>query len=292
MAKSKDTARQEFLSDLARVSGIATPTREDLARIDRTRKNKASNDDWENPYDKDAKIAKMKDGSTHLAHKAEHAVDMESGAVLAVTLQGADLGDTTTVIETIVAASENLRQIADDPRLQDKIDPNWMSETVADKGYHSNDTMVTLAEMNLRSYVAEPDHGRRVWADKAPEFQEAVYANRRRVRGGHGKRLMRQRGELIERSFAHGYETGAMRRTHLKRRGNIVKRLLIHIGGFNLGLVMRQLTGLGKPRRLQGLFSFIFGLFWAVWNVLARFTRKNAASNPPTDLQPRRATAA
>src|SRR5208283_5093202 len=154
---------QEFLTELAKASGIQTPTREDLAKLDRTRKNKASNGDWENPHDPDAKIAKMKDGSTHLAHKAEHAVDMETGAVLAVTLQGADLGDTTTVMETIIAASENLREVADDERTQEKIDENWMSEAVADKGYHSNATMSDLEEMSIRSYIAEPDRGRRDW---------------------------------------------------------------------------------------------------------------------------------
>jgi transposase len=290
----KDTKQnyQAFLTGLAQASGIDTPTREDLAKIDKTRKNKASNDDWENPHDPDAKITKMKDGRTHLAHKAEHAVDMESGAVLAVTLQGADLGDTTTVVETILAATANLRALADDARVADKLHENPMSEAVADKGYHSNDTMVTLDEMNIRSYVAEPAHGRRVWSDKAPAFQEAVYANRRRIRGDRGKRLMRKRGELIERSFAHGYETGAMRRTHLKRRDNIAKRLLIHIGGFNLGLVLRKLTGLGKPRRLQGRFSLVFDLLWAVWDVMATAARSNAGSNPQRSFSAPRAAVA
>src|ERR1017187_1003146 len=184
----KDTQQnyQEFLTELAKASGIETPTREDLAKLDRKRKNKASNDDWENPHDPDAKIAKMKDGSTHLAHKAEHAVDMESGAVMAVTLQGANLGDTTTVMETVIAATENLRAVADDPRTQDKIDENFMSEAVADKGYHSNGTMTDLEEMDIRSYVAEPDRGRRDW-DATPDAQAAVYANRRRTRGKRGK---------------------------------------------------------------------------------------------------------
>jgi transposase len=134
---------QAFLTDLARASGIQTPTREDLAKLDKTRKNKASND-WENPNDPDAKIAKMKDGSTHLAHKAEHAVDMESGAVLAVTLQGADLGDTATILPTIAAATENLVAVADDERAAGNIDGNFMSEAVADKGYHPNGTMIDL----------------------------------------------------------------------------------------------------------------------------------------------------
>ena len=118
--------------------------------------------------DPDAKITKMKDGSTHLAHKAEHAVDMDSGAVLAVTLQGADLGDTTTIIETIVAATENLRAVADDARTEEKLDENWMSEVVADKGYHCNGSMTDLEEMNIRSYVSEPDRGRRDWSRQGP----------------------------------------------------------------------------------------------------------------------------
>jgi transposase len=276
----KDTRQnyQDFLTDLAKASGIATPTREDLVKIDKKRKNKASNDDWENPHDPDAKIAKMKDGRTHLAHKAEHAVDMDSGAVLAVTLQGANLGDTTTVIETITAATENLAAVADDARVADKLDEHWMAEAVADKGYHSNEVAITLAEMSIRSYVAEPQRGRRDWTEVPDAVRDAVYANRRRIKGDRGKRLMRKRGELLERSFAHGYETGAMRRTHLRHHDNISKRLLVHAGGFNLSLIMRKLIGIGKPRRLQGLFSRIFGLFWAMWNVLRMIRRELASS--------------
>jgi transposase len=289
----KDTKQnyQEFLTDLAKASGIDTPTREDLVKIDKKRKNKASNDDWENPHDPDAKIAKMKDGTTHLAHKAEHAVDMESGAVLAVTLQGADLGDPATLIETVVAATQNLRAVADDVRTEQKLDENWMSEGVADKGYHSNGSMTDLAEMNIRSYVSEPDRGRRDWEGQ-PEAKAAVYANRRRVRGNRGKRLMRRRGELIERSFAHAYQTGAMRRTHLRRHENIAKRLLVHVGGFNLGLVMRQLTGCGKPRRLQGLFSSVFGLIWTLWTVVSGSWSRAAPLGPSDRLAGRLLAAA
>lgn len=274
----KDTKQnyQEFLTDLAKASGIDTPTREDLVKLDRKRKNKASNDDWENPHDPDAKITRMKDGSTHLAHKAEHAVDMDSGAVLAVTLQGADLGDTTTIMETVIAATENLREVADDARTEDKLHENWMSEVVADKGYHGNETMTDLEEMSIRSYVSEPNRGRRNWSEES-HAREPVYANRRRIRGNRGKRLMRKRGELIERSFAHNYETGAMRRTHLRHHGNIAKRLLVHVGGFNLGLVMRRLIGIGKPRRLQGLFASIFGLKPSLWSVVATIWTKRAA---------------
>jgi transposase len=266
----KDTKQnyEAFLTDLAKASGIDTPSREDLAKLDRKRKNKASNDDWENPNDPDAKITKMKDGCTHLAHKAEHAVDMETGAVIAVTLQEAHRGDTTTIVQTIVAATQNLREVIDDPQTSGNVHPDWMSEVVADKGYHANGSLLDLEAMNLRSYVSEPARGRRDWEEN-PDAQAAVYANRRRIRGRRGKRLMKDRGELIERSFAHGYETGAMRRTHLRRHNNILKRLLIHIGGFNLGLVLRKLTGVGKPRRLQGLTASLFELIPAVWRALA-----------------------
>jgi len=264
----------EFLTKLAKESGIETPTREDLSKVDKKRKNKASNADWEHPHDPDAKVAKMKDGSTHLAHKAEHAVDLGEdghGAVLAVVLHGADEGDTATLVPTINQASENLRAVADDERVADTIDDDWASEVATDKGYHSNDTMVDLAEMEIRSYVPEPDRshlGQRDWAGK-PEAQREVYANRRRMKGDRAKRLMKRRGELIERSFAHCYETGRMRRVHLRGRENILKRLLLHTGGFNLSLVMRKLIGKGTPRGLQGLVSRLFGPCFDAWVVLA-----------------------
>ena len=236
---------QEFLTGLAKTSGIDTPTREDLARLDRKRKKKTSNKDWTNPFDPDAKVAKMKDGRTHLAHKAEHAVDLETGAIVAVTLQGADQGDTTTIVDTTIAAAD---QIEDAQAAV--ATPQPLEEIIADKGYHSNQTMVDLDAVHIRTYIAEPDRGPRDWS-KAPEAQAPVYGNRRRIRGPRGRRLMRRRGELVERSFAHVYGTGRMRRTHLRGHTNILKRLLIHVGGFNLGLVMRHLIGVGTPRGLQ-----------------------------------------
>jgi len=249
----RDTAEtyQEFLTRLAKASGIETPTREDLARLDRTRKKKTSNKDWTNPHDPDAKVTKMKDGRPHLAHKAEHAVALETGAIVAVSLQGADQGDTTTIVETATAAAEQVEDAQADVK-----DPQPLDEIIADKGYHSNQTMVDLDAVGIRSYVAEPDRGRRDWS-KEPAAQAPVYANRRRIRGPRGRRLMRQRGEKIERSFAHLYNTGGMRRTHLRGHTNILKRLLIHAGGFNLGLIMRQRIGLGTPRGLQGRLATV-----------------------------------
>jgi transposase len=166
--------------------------------------------------------------------------------MVAVTLQGADLGDTTSLIETAIAAAEQVEAAhAASPA------PAGLTELIADKGYHSNQMMIDLHAVGVRSYIAEPDRGRRHWAH-APGAQHAVYGNRRRVRGARGKRLMRRRGEYLERSFAHVYDTGGMRRTHLRGHSNILKRLLIHASAFNLGRLMRQVFGVGAPRRLQG----------------------------------------
>jgi transposase len=241
---------ESYLTKLAQASGIATPTRADLAKLDKKRKNKGNNDDWQHPHDPDARIAKMKDGRTHLAHKAEHAVDLVSGAVVAVTVQPADEGDTTTWRQTVETACQHLNDAKHDPEAASKINGKVVEELVNDKGYHSNQTMVDLREIGIRSYTSEPDRGKRHWRGK-PEAREAVYANRRRIRGRRGKRLLRQRGELVERSFAHTYETGRMRRTHLRGHEKISKRLLVHVAGFNLGLLMRHLFSIGTPRSLQ-----------------------------------------
>ena len=234
----------DFLTKLAQASGIDTPRRADLARIDRKRKKKGSNDDWTHPHDPDAKITKMKDGRTHLAHKAEHAVDLETGAIVGVTVQDADDGDAETSIETLITAAGQIEAVLPEG--------DGLQEVVGDKGYHSNQSLVDLEAVGVRSYISEPDRGRRNWKKKKAEARAAVYRNRRRIRGPRGLRLLRLRGERLERPFAHLYETGGMRRVHLRGHTNILKRLLIHTGGFNLGLLMRQLIGVGTPRGLQG----------------------------------------
>jgi transposase len=252
----------EFLTKLAQASGIETPTRADLARLDRKRKNKGSNDDWTHPHDPDAKITKMKDGRTHLAHKAEHAVDLESGAIVAVTLQEADQGDTTTIETTLPEAIEQLGAVA---AINDKVKTG--EELVTDKGYHSKQTVLDVQTLGLRTYISEPDRGRQHWIGEQAE-RDAVYANRRRIRGERGKQLMRRRGELLERPNAHLYETGGMRRTHLRGQGNILKRLLVHVAACNLGLWMRTLTGIGTPRGLQGRFAAVLAFCVALWGLL------------------------
>jgi transposase len=257
----------DFLKRLAQASGIETPTQEDLAKLDRKRSKKGCNQDWQHPDDPDAKITKMKDGSTHLAHKAEHAVDMETGAVLALTLQDANAGDTTTIKETLIVTAEQMEQLTEDPQTAALVSDKVLSEVVTDKAYHSNDMMTALKELGIRSYVSEPKRGTRNWIGKQAE-RDAVYANRRRIRGDRGKALLRRRGLMLERPFAHCYETGGMRRVHLRGRENILKRLLIHVGGYNLSLVLRLLLGKGTPRGLKDLAFAYFIVILALINHL------------------------
>jgi len=254
---------QAFLTTLAQVSGIETPTRADLARLDRKRKKKGANKDWTSPADPYAKITKMKDGRTHLAHKAEHAVDLDTGAIVAVTIQGADKGDTHTLPETLAEAVEQLDQVtdADEP-------VGLADEVVADKGCHSRAVVLELSTNGFRTYISEPDRGEQSWTDQE-DARDAVYGNRRRIRGDRGKRLLRRRGERVERSFAHTYETGGMRRTHLRGTTNILKRVLLHTSGFNLGLVMRRLIGVGTPRGLQGRLAASIAALVTLYRAIA-----------------------
>ncbi|HEV2688679.1 MAG TPA: transposase [Bryobacteraceae bacterium] len=246
----------DYLRQLAQAEGIENPTKEQLARLDRKRKKKASNDDWTNPHDPSARITKMKDGRTRLAYKAEHAVDLASGALLAVTVQPADRGDTTSYVETIEAAQREAM----------KSHPMGIEEVVMDKGYHSGAVLMDLEEREIRSYVPEPERGPRHWPGKAEE-QRCVYANRRRVREQRSKRLQKLRGELCERSFAHCYETGALRRIYVRGADNVFKRVLVQAAAFNIGLLLRTLSGWGKPRQAQGRLNRLQALFFAAFAV-------------------------
>ena len=264
-AGTRESVTSRFCTGWPRRRALRRPTRAELARFDRTRPKKGSNDDWMHPQDPDAKITKMKDGRTHVAHKAEHAVDLETGAVVGVTVQDADAGDTTTMVETLITAAEQIEAVLPDGA--------GLAEVVGDTGYHSNATLVALADVDIRSYVSEPARGRRHWHGK-PEARDAVYGNRRRIQGARGKRLLRQRAERRERPNAHLYETGRLRRVYLRGHANILKRLLVHVCGSNLGLLMRYLTGVGTPRSLQGrvraLLDTLITVLSRFWHLVTR----------------------
>jgi transposase len=238
-----------YLQRLADAEGIDASDAAALRRMDRKRRKKMSNDVWENPNDPEAEITRLKDGRTALAFKAENAVDMETGAIVAVTTHGGAAADTATVETTVVEAAEAVAALIAEPTPQGeyKVHDNGVQEVVADKGYQSNEVVRTLAELKLRTYIAEPERGPRNWHGKTAE-KEAVYANRRRIRGERGRRLQRQRGERVERNFAHQFDSGGMDRLYVRGIGNVHKKLLLQAAACNLALLLRSLHGAGKPR--------------------------------------------
>jgi transposase len=232
-----------MLERLAKESGIATPSAEDLIRLDRKRKGeRLSNAAWASPTDPEARVAKLKDGRTRLAHKPEHAVDLDTGAIVAAEVHAADEGDTATLPDTLGAAEANLAAVGAAPTPEDP------AELVADKGYHSRDGLKDLEDGAWRSRIAEKRvAGVNRWrGDEAA--RRAVYNNRARLRSGVAKEAFKLRAELVERSFALTLDRGGMRRAWLRGRENLKERYLVHVAGYNLGLVMRLLVGAGTPR--------------------------------------------
>ena len=238
-----------YLKRLAEADGMETKDAAALLRMDRKRTKRTSNEDWESPSDGEAEITKLKDGRTALAYKAENAVDMETGAIVAVTTHGGAAADTTTVQETVIEAGIAVAGLIAEqtPDGKYEVHPFGVEEVVADKGYHSNNVAVDLKEMGLRSYIAEPDRGARNWKGKEAA-KAAVYGNRRRIQAERGKRLQRQRGERIERNFAHQFDTGGLDRLFVRGLDNVHKKLLIQAAACNLALLMRSKYGAGKPR--------------------------------------------
>ena len=249
-----------YLKRLAEAEGMEAPDAAALLRMDRKRKKKTSNEDWKNPIDEEAEITKLKDGRTALAYKAEDAVDMETGAIVAVTTHGGAAADTVTVTETVIEAGVAVTDLMEVEPAEGEsgVHPGGVQEVVADKGYHSNDVLVELSELEVRSYIAEPDRGPRNWDGRQTEKQ-AVYGNRRRIQGPRGKRLQRQRGERIERNFAHQFDTGGLDRLYVRGLDNVHKKLLIQAAACNLALLMRSMYGSGKPRAAhEGVIELVF----------------------------------
>ena len=238
---------KDYLRRLAEEAGVEIDDDEDLRRFDKQRKKqgkkKVSNDEWVSASDPESRIIKMKDGRTHLGYKAEHVIDLESEYVLAAMVYAGTDGDSQTLLPSLVAAQTNLIRADSDAEIE---------EVAADKGYHANQTLVDCERVGVRTYIPERETGKRRWSDKPPEMEAAFRNNRRRVRRDKGQRLQRKRSELVERSFAHVCETGGARRTWLRGKRKINKRYLMHVAARNLGLLMRDLFGIGKPRVLQG----------------------------------------
>jgi transposase len=264
---------KQYLTRLMKEEGLIEddddpPSDETLRKFDKSRTDKkVSNDEWTSPTDPDARITKMKGGTTHLAYKAEHVVDLGTEAILAAEIYHADWHDTQTLEDSLHQAQINLAAAGSDAEIV---------EAAADKGYHSNGTLTELREhTTYRTYIPEPElkHAR-VWTDKPPEQKAAVYANRRRTRGERGKKLQRLRSELTERTFAHVCETGGARRTWLTAIENVRKRYLISAAAHNLGLLMRSLFKMGTPRGLQQFKTGLEGVVspvYLAWIATKRF---------------------
>ena len=268
----------DYLKRLAEAEGLEATDEAALRRMDRRRSKKGSNADWINPHDPEAQITRMKDGRTALAYKAEHAVDMDTGAIVAVTAYGGAVGDSASIQETLPAAGEAIAEQIPEPTAEGEyaVNVEGVEELVADKGYHAGPVLVAVQEAGVRTYVSEPDRGRRKWTGKRDQ-RAAVYANRRRIGGNRGKQLLRRRGELLERTFAHAYETGALRRLYVRGKGNVQKKLLVQAAACNLALLLRKMIGAGTPRALQ---DAVAGLFF----VLLRLISLASADCGPTGL--------
>lgn len=254
---------EEYLKRLAAADGVEITSQADLIRYDKDRqqkgKKKVSNEEWTSPADPDARITKMKDGTTHLAYKAEHVVDLKTEVILAAEIYHADQADTATLCASLNTAQENL----DEAQVFREI-----KKAAADKGYHKGETLVACAEVgcfHIKTYIPEPEsRWERVWVDKPRAQRRAVCNNRRRTRGAYGKQLQRRRSEVVERSFAHTCDTGGARRSWLREITNVSKRYLLQAAAHNLGLVLRKLLGSGKPREFGAFWSFCVALFNAL----------------------------
>lgn len=259
----KDTGDDwnEYLRKLAAAEGIENPTDEDLRRLDRKRKGKkVSNKDWQSPTDPDSRIAKMKDGRTHLAYKAEHAVDLETEAIVAAEVRPADQGDPTTGPDTLRAADRNVEASGSETPV---------TELVADKGYHDNALLAECAVVGIRTYIPERKQKSRRWDDKPQEFEAAFRGNRRRIQGERGRRLSRWRSERCERTFAHVCETGGGRRAWVRGLEEITKLHRIRCAAYNLGLLLRKVFGMAKPRSAEAGWAAFAGSFAIIALVIA-----------------------
>ena len=263
----RDTGQSymEYLRQLAAEAGIDPDDDAAVRRMDRKREKKTSNEEWVTPHDPDAEVMKMKDGSTHLAYKAEQAVDLDTGAIVAVTTQGGAVGDTKSIEETLPTAGLAVAEQIDTPTAKGryKVHGQGLCEVVTDKGYHSAASLTRMTEWGVRTYVPTPKKNGKT------EASAVVKANLRRVESNRGKALLRKRGELLERPFAHQYETGALRRLHVRGRDNVAKRVLLQAAAFNLALILRSITRAGTPRGLADLTSTVLAALLRVLDALA-----------------------
>jgi transposase len=279
---------KEYLRKLAAEAGLDNPTDEELRRFDRQRKDKkVSNDEWTSPSDPDSKIAKMKDGTTHLAYKAEHVVDLQTELILAAPIYPADQPDSATLLESVVSAQVHLIEAETELPLEEVAakgetavaEVTAIEEAVADKGYHKAETLADCRAARVRTYIPEKQRkGERVWTDKPPAWEKAYRNNRRRLSGNRSKRLQKLRSEKVERTFAHVCESGGARRSWLRGLVVVGKRYLMAVAGHNLGIIMRRVFSKGTPKSLQGLRPAVVAWIVGWRGILVRMVRSWSAT--------------
>ena len=275
----KDTGEdwEAYVRQLALAEGVEINSDDDLRKFDRKRKGKkVSNQDWESSSDPDARIMKMKKGHTHLSYKQEHAVDLETEAILSAEIYYGTESDGNTLLDSVSTAQGNLQQADNDAAIK---------EVVGDKGYHKNETLAKCRKDELRTYICEPDGPNRRWTDKSADYETAYRANRRRLKGDRNKRLQKLRSERVERSFAHVCETGGARRTWLRGLENNRKKIRLVVAAHNLGLILRKLLGSGKPREFAGIRGLSSGMFTPLRTVPMRLLRLICRCGPLRSVQ-------
>ena len=275
---------KEYVARLMQEEGLIspgeTPSDEELRRFDQKRQKKVSNEDWVSETDPDARIAKMKDGRTHLAYKAEHVVDLDNELILSAQVYAADRGDTDTIEDSLVDAQLHVEQVTPDQPIE---------EVAADKGYHSAEKLAALDEFHhVRTYIPEPQRKhKRNWKDKPSHQRRAVDNNRRRTKGDKGRLLQRRRSERVERSFAHVCNSGGARRSWLRGLLDVGKRYTIAAAAHNLSRILRRLFGIGKPKGLQDANSLVYLLqvitirLFIALNPPTRVPRQSHPHHPP-----------
>ena len=275
----KDTGEdwKEYLRQLAKAEGIENPTDDGLRRIDRGRPDKkVSNQEWQSPTDPDSRIARMKDGRTHLAYKLEHAVDLQTEAIVHAHVAKADRSDPETGTESLMLAQATLVACGSEVSVD---------ELVADKGYHDNTLLARCQDWQVRTYIPERKQKVRRWKNKPSGFEAAFRGNRRRVRAEKGKRLNRWRSERCERTFAHVCETGGGRRSWLSGLKNVTKAYVLKCAAYNLGLLLRKVWGLSKPRNWEESAAAYFWLCWS-WILLGALVMASGTDRAGDALRP------
>lgn len=283
----KDTGEgwDQYLKRLAAEDGVELKTKAELIRFDKDRnqqgKKKVSNDEWESPDDPDARIAKMKDGTTHLAYKAEHVVDLKTDVILAAEIYHANQGDTATLATSLTKAQDNLDQ-AQTCRFIEKV--------AADKGYHKTELLAECEMLGLcgiKTYIPEPDSPyQHTWVDKPADHERVYRLNRERTERDYGKRLQRRRSEVVERTFAHTCETGGGRRSWLRQIENVGKNYVLKAAAHNLGRVLQKLLGAGKPRAYWGLCAAICALCTTLQSLQSALGRPRQRKTHRPHLRP------